>query len=96
MKKIIHALLTSIVSLSLIISLDGISYSQKSQHVHGKQQGTPVMWTDPTDVQHRNLFYGIGGKENAPDPSIAYEFLARSTAGTQPKIIVEVVGGTAR
>jgi hypothetical protein len=85
----IHALLTAVVSLSLAVSLGGVSYSQKSTHAPAQQQGTPVMWSDPKDIQHRNLFYGIGGKENAPDPSIAYKFVRRIEAGTQPKIIVE-------
>src|SRR5262245_32339080 len=89
MSKIIHALLTSIVSFSLIVSLGDVSFSEKSKPAPVKHSGTPLMWSDPKDIQHRNLFYGIGGKENAPDPSISYKFVQRISAGTQPKIIVE-------
>ena len=89
MNKIVHAVLTAIVSSSLIVSLGSMSFSQKTKHAAVKQQGTPVMWSDPKDIQHRNLFYGIGGKENAPDPEITYKFVRRISAGTQPKTIVE-------
>jgi hypothetical protein len=89
MNRIIHAVLTSVVSLSLIVSLGGISYSQKSKSGPAKQPGTPLMWSEPQDIQQRDLFYGIGGKENAPDSSIVYKFISRTKQGTQPKIIVE-------
>jgi hypothetical protein len=84
-----HALLTSVVWLSLVVSLGGISYSEKSKHGPAQQHGTPLLWREPQDIQQRDLFYGIGGKENAPDPSIVYKFVSRTKAGTQPKIIVE-------
>jgi len=89
MNRIVHAVLTSIVSLSVVVSLGSISYSQKSKHPAVKQPGTPMMWSEPKDIQHRNLFYGIGGKENAPDPSITYKFVRRISAGVQPKVVVE-------
>src|SRR5262245_32447854 len=89
MNRIIHALLTALVSLSLVVSLGSVSYSEKTKHASAKQQATPLMWSEPKDIQHRNLFYGIGGKENAPSPSIVYKFIDRFSQGTQPKMIVE-------
>src|SRR5262245_44243726 len=47
------------------------------------------MWREPTDIHQRDLFYGIGGKENAPDPSAVYKFVDTINQGTQPKVIVD-------
>jgi hypothetical protein len=55
-----------------------------------RQQGPiPIMWREPTDVESRDLFYGIGGKENEPDPSGVYTLVDRITKGTQPKLVVD-------
>jgi len=48
----------------------------------------PLMWREPEDIHDRDLFYGIGGKENEPDPSIVYRFVREIAAGTQPKMII--------
>src|SRR5262245_34717957 len=47
------------------------------------------MWRYPIDIDHRDLFYGIGGKENEPDPTAVYKVIDRITLGTQPKLVVE-------
>ena len=48
-----------------------------------------VMWQEPVDLENRDLFYGIGGKQGAPDPSDKYRFLAKVTSGHAEKIEVE-------
>ena len=35
------------------------------------------LWVEPVDVSHRDLFYGIGGAQLAPDPHARYEFVAK-------------------
>ena len=49
----------------------------------------PVLWVEPTDIESRDLFYGPGGREGAPDPAGKFKFVRRSTSGTSEKIIVE-------
>jgi hypothetical protein len=48
-----------------------------------------VMWEEPLDLETRDLFYGIGGKKGAPDPSSRFVFVQREKGGTSEKIIVE-------
>lgn len=47
------------------------------------------MWQEPVDIESRDLFYGAGGREGAPDPSAPFTFVRHSKSGTQKKVIVE-------
>ena len=49
--------------------------------------GQPVMWTDPADLQSRNLFYGIGGEQNVPHGP--FRFIKEDMDGTNPKFDVK-------
>ena len=51
--------------------------------------GIAILWEDPTDIESRDLFYGAGGQEGAPDPAGRFTFVRRSTSGTQEKIIIK-------
>ncbi len=42
--------------------------------------GNAVLWKEPTDIESRDLFFGIGGREGAPDPSGKFTFMARKGA----------------
>ena len=66
----IHALLVFVLWLALVtFPTGGAGYPQGSVNDSTNGQiGAPIMWREPTDIEHRDLFYGIGGKENAPDP----------------------------
>jgi hypothetical protein len=39
------------------------------------------LWTMPHDASARDLFYGVGGAAQAPDPSADYVFVAKDTKG---------------
>src|SRR5678816_161378 len=87
----IQALFVFALCLVLLTFSAGVAgYPQGSEQnsING-QIDAPIMWREPTDIEHRDLFYGIGGKENEPDPSTIYKFVTRTKAGTQPKIIVD-------
>jgi hypothetical protein len=60
-----------------------------ASYVHGNA----VLWQPPVDIECRDLFYGPGGRENAPDPSKPFTYVRRSKSGTQKKIIVQDVDG---
>jgi hypothetical protein len=51
------------------------------------------LWQPPVDIECRDLFYGPGGRENAPDPSKPFTYVRRSKSGTQKKIVVQDVNG---
>ncbi len=48
-----------------------------------------VLWRPPADIECRDLFYGAGGREGAPDPSAPFTYVRRQKTGTQKKIIVK-------
>lgn len=48
-----------------------------------------VLWQPPVDIECRDLFYGAGGRERAPDPSMPFTYVRRKKSGTQKKIVVE-------
>ena len=49
----------------------------------------PVLWQEPADIESRDLFYGRGGREAAPNPADKFTFVKRSSSGTSEKIIVD-------
>jgi hypothetical protein len=51
-----------------------------------------VLWQDPVNIESRNLFYGIGGKEHEP-PAGVFTFLEEDLDGTSPKIEVRDQNG---
>lgn len=61
---------------------------KKAERVKNAQ---PVLWQEPTDIENRDLIYGIGGREGAPDPAGKYTFLADhgSPQDSNPKIDVK-------
>jgi len=52
-------------------------------------EGHPVLWEQPADIASRDLFYGPGGREGAPNLSDKFTFTGRDTKGTQLKIYVK-------
>ncbi len=54
-----------------------------------KGEGRPVLWKEPTDIESRDLFYGLGGAEGAPNPSDTFKFIRRDPGGTSEKMDLE-------
>src|SRR5688572_24411564 len=65
------------------------AFIANTSYIHGNA----VLWQPPADIECRDLFYGIGGPEGAPDPSRPFTYVRRSKSGTQKKIIVSDVNG---
>jgi hypothetical protein len=68
----------------------------RSEKKEGKQKkGEPiprlkaVIWHPTIDVNQLDLFYGVGGKEDAPRPDAKYKFEKEDMNGTSPKFDVE-------
>jgi hypothetical protein len=59
---------------------------------HASEEGIncrPVMWQDPVDLERRDLFYGNGGQEGAPDPVGKFILLKHDREGSARKIQVK-------
>jgi len=50
------------------------------------------LWSPPTDIRHRNLFFGPGGKEH--QPHTIFTFVKEDLDGTSPKFSVRDQDGT--
>ena len=61
---------------------------KEASEAGGTKDARPVMWEEPSDIESRDLFYGPGGAEGAPDANGKFTFEARSTKGTSEKIDV--------
>ncbi len=55
-------------------------------------EGTPVLWRDPGPIAGRDLFWGTGSAERAPQAP--YMFVSEDVSGTNPKIRVRDAKGT--
>jgi hypothetical protein len=71
----------------------GETKSEKKEEKHKKGEPIPrlraVIWHQTIDVNQLNLFYGAGGKEDAPSPDAKYKFKKEDMSGTSPKFDVE-------
>src|SRR5687767_7655815 len=56
-----------------------VAFIANASYIHGNA----VLWQPPADIECRDLFYGVGGRENAPDPSMPFTYVKRSKSGTQ-------------
>jgi hypothetical protein len=52
------------------------------------------LWQEPRDLSSRNLFYGVGGVERAPDTKAAFEFVEEDTTGASPGYTARDTRGT--
>lgn len=58
-----------------------------SKHELEKPDARAVLWSDPADLSSRDLFYGEGGKEDAPT-STTFTYIKEDLNGTSPKFDV--------
>jgi hypothetical protein len=52
----------------------------------GPARGLPVLWHEPRDIAHRDLFYGPGGEEH--QPAGIFTFVEEDLDGSNPKFNV--------
>jgi hypothetical protein len=89
------SLLIGLTSLAPAFSQDGDKKENKEKKEKkekdpaDKGEGRPVLWQEPTDIESRDLFYGLGGAEGAPDPSETFKFIRRDPGGTSEKMDLE-------
>jgi hypothetical protein len=98
LKRLVSVFVVGCFLISLT-SIQSVAFSalekskvQKTNQEQNEQNGgdvNAILWEEPTDIESRDLFYGIGGQEGAPDPSGQFVYIRRPTSGTQKKIIVK-------
>ncbi len=80
---------------ALILLLCSLAAPAWAQREHKKPKAVPdnadslptLIWRDPGDVSKLDLFYGSGGKKDAP--ASKFTFIKEDMAGTSPKFDVE-------
>ncbi|PYU02782.1 MAG: hypothetical protein DMG34_15150 [Acidobacteria bacterium] len=94
--------LKSVATTLLILCLASAAAPASAQEHHKDQKHKPrkstvdlpaVLWRDPGDISARNLFYGAGGREDAPDPRGTFIFDKEDMEGTSPKFNVKDANG---
>jgi hypothetical protein len=78
-----------VCSLTAALSFAGAK-KEKAKAAHEElsvDSQPPVLWTDPTDIASRDLFYGPGGKDHAPHGT--FTFVKEDLDGTNPKFVVK-------
>jgi len=78
------AVLLAVGCLCLSVSAGAQQGNKPPKQRHGPKDGEAVLWRDPTDLESRNLFYGPGGKEDAPQGT-TFTYEKEDLQGTNPK-----------
>ena len=77
----------------VLASATSLSFAQQLRSaivIAPSQQAT--LWTEPTDIKTRNLYYGPGGEADQPHGPLT--FIKEDDAGTSPKFEVKDADGT--
>jgi len=71
----------------------GVGATAKKRHEAAPKElaGPEVLWRRPNDIASRNLFYGPGGEEDAPQSTLT--FVKEDLSGTSPKFDVRDENG---
>jgi len=91
MKHPLHsqAARVAVLSLALAASLP-LTHAQQLRPEYGTR-GAASLWTEPTDIASRDLYYGAGGKAHAP--RAPFHFVKEDLDGTNPKFVVKDAAG---
>jgi hypothetical protein len=65
---------------------DAKTSNSRPAPVENAQSKTGVLWSEPTDIGSRNLFYGPGGEQDQPHPP--FTFIEEDLNGSNPKYVV--------
>ena len=67
MSKLNLRRISVVLMLVFAFALPSIAQGDKTKKKQRRPAGTPVLWSDPTDIASRNLLLGAGGKQMKPD-----------------------------
>jgi hypothetical protein len=80
-KKTLQVLLCSLI---LTLTQTSLTFAQKAKDEKKEYTGTPVLWTEPADIESRNLLLGAGGESMKPDLS-RVTFIEKKEGGYSTK-----------
>lgn len=90
--KLAQGMIAAVILLAS--SIQSIAKDEKRAR-HDKEEldsSTAVLWTNPTDIASRDLYYGPGGKEH--EPHTRFTFIKEDLDATNPKFDVRDEDGT--
>jgi hypothetical protein len=82
----------AIASMSLLAGALAITGEHALYGFDAVKEKSSVLWRDPTDIESRDLLYGIGGKKDAPS-SGPFEYVKEDLNGSNPKFVVKDANG---
>jgi len=89
-----RALHIFVVLLFLLVPINATARKHDKEKLGKYARDLPaVIWRDPGDISALNLFDGVGGAQNAPDPDATFTFLKEVQQGTSPKFDVQDARG---
>ena len=89
-RSVSYAALSTVLAFLLLCAPGHSIAQQKKKHfkeTRGMAAEKPLLWIDPADISTRDLFYGEGGKRDAP-PGTTFIYLKEDLSGTNAKIDV--------
>jgi len=92
--KVVMALVLSSTSVS-VEAQNHEEDKDKKEHKEKKEAKhlPAVIWHNPGNIPARNLFYGAGGADHAPNPNDKFTFLEEDQSGSSPKFDVKDANG---
>src|SRR5215210_3087286 len=72
---------------ALGVGMPGAAKSRTSE-TSSEGRAAVLLWEYPADLERRDLFYGSGGKRNAPQET-TFRFVEELLKGTKPKYVVQ-------
>ncbi len=89
------AVIDSSIVLLCLISLQScpVATAQETPDSHPAAVSPTSLWRDPGDISSRDLEFGQGGKDHAPDPEATYKFVKEDLGGSSPKFYVKDQNG---
>ena len=82
-----------VTALLVMLALTGSSTRGQTPEQPSQDQASAVLWSDPTDIASRDLFYGPGGERHSPQGT-KFHFMKEDLRGTNAKLVVLDDAGT--
>jgi hypothetical protein len=78
--------------LAILITNGRPEAQAKTANANEKAERSGILWQDPQDIAARDLLYGIGGGEDAPQAE-SYTFVKEDLGESSPKFVVKDSNG---
>src|SRR5215470_12390733 len=69
------------------LPVEGVAKKQRSQPEDGTSSRVAIIWSNPIDIESRDLFHGPGARSQVPRGS--FTFVKEDLNGTSPKFVIK-------